>query len=65
MHLGARYGKERLEDACRRALRFGLHSYRGVKNILEAGLDRVRLEEDTGNGAEKPHPNIRGTGYYS
>ena len=65
MRLGARYGKERLEDACRRALRFSLHSYRGVKNILDAGLDRVRLEEDTGNSAERPHPNIRGTGYYS
>jgi len=25
MRLGSRYGKERLEDACRRALRFGLH----------------------------------------
>ena len=65
MRLESRYGKERLEDACRRALHFGLHSYRGVKNILDVGLDRVRTEEDVTQSAEKPHPNIRGTGYYS
>jgi transposase len=64
MRLETRYGRERLEDACRRALHFGLRSYRGVKNILEAGLDRVRPEEEV-KKSEKPHPNIRGTGYYS
>jgi len=64
MRLETRYGKERLEDACRRALFFSLHSYRGVKNILDVGLDRIRPETDTAP-AEKPHPNIRGRGYYS
>jgi transposase len=64
MRLETRYGKERLEDACRRAVFFSLHSYRGVKNILEVGLDRVRPERDAAP-AEKPHPNIRGRGYYS
>ena len=39
-------------------------SYRGVKNILEAGLDRVQ-PEDLAPRAEKPHPNIRGRRYYS
>jgi len=48
MRLETRYGKERLEDACRRAVFFSLHSYRGVKNILEVGLDRVRPERDAG-----------------
>jgi transposase len=65
MRLGSRYGQERLEDACRRALRFGLHSYRGVKNILEAGLDRIRPDEESVPRAETLHPNIRGTDYYS
>jgi transposase len=64
MRLETRYGRERLESACRRALHFGLRSYRGVKNILEAGLDRVRPEEPV-QKSEKPHPNIRGRGYYS
>jgi transposase len=64
MRLETRYGKERLEDACRRALFFSLHSYRGVRNILETGLDRVQPEPEAAP-AEKPHPNIRGRGYYS
>jgi transposase len=64
MRLETRYGKERLEAASKRALFFGLYSYRGVKNILEAGLDKVSLEESTGAGS-KSHDNIRGTDYYS
>lgn len=35
LRLESRYGKERLEAACYRALSFGLHSYKGVKNILK------------------------------
>lgn len=64
MRLETRYGAGRLEAACRRALHFGVLSYRGVKNILEAGLDRVH-PEDLAPRAEKPHPNIRGRRYYS
>lgn len=64
LRLESHYGKERLEAACRRALLFGLHSYKGVKNVLEAGLDRVSQEEPVSVPA-KEHSNIRGTGYYS
>jgi len=64
LRLESRYGKERLEAACERALSFGLHSYKGVKNILEAGLDKVTQEEPVSVVA-KEHSNIRGTGYYS
>jgi len=64
LRLESRYGKERLEAACQRALSFGLHSYKGVKNILEAGLDKVTQEEPVSVVAEE-HSNIRGTGYYS
>ena len=64
LRLESHYGKERLEAACRRALGFGLHSYKGVKNILEAGLDKVTQEEPVSVEAKK-HSNIRGTGYYS
>jgi hypothetical protein len=35
-----------------------------VKNILEAGLDKVSLEEEAAVGS-KAHANIRGTDYYS
>ncbi|NWG29751.1 MAG: IS21 family transposase [Ignavibacteriaceae bacterium] len=64
LRLESRYGKERLEAACQRALSFGLHSYKGVKNILEAGLDKVTREEPLSVSA-KAHLNIRGTKYYS
>ena len=64
LRLETHYGKDRLEASCRRALSFGLHSYKGVKNILEAGLDKVSQEEPVSVPA-KEHSNIRGTGYYS
>jgi len=64
MRMETRYGKDRLEAACKRALLFGLHSYKGVKNILEPGLDKVPLDEPVITES-KTHPNIRGTKYYS
>jgi transposase len=64
MRLGGRYGNERLEAACERALAFDLVSYRGVRNILEAGMDRLK-EKKASDRPEKPHANLRGPGYYS
>jgi len=63
LRLSSHYGAERLEAACRRALPAGLHSYRGVKHILDAQLDAVAAEEPP---AEVPpaHENIRGPDYY-
>ena len=54
----------RIRPPAKRALFFGYYSFKGVKNILEVGLDRVEIEEpDQVPG--KMHTNIRGTGYYS
>jgi transposase len=39
LRLGQRFGPERLEAACRRALRFDDVSYLTIKHILEQGLD--------------------------
>ena len=64
MRLGTRYGEERLEAACKRALAFGLVSYRGVRRILEAGMDRLKAE-NTADRPERPHTNLRGPRYYS
>jgi hypothetical protein len=64
MRLGSRYGKERLEAACKRALVFELYSYKGVRNILEAGLDKVALDKPIITES-KTHANIRGTKYYA
>lgn len=63
LRLSSHYGPERLEAACRRALTAGLHSYKGVKNILDAHLDAVTVEE-TPAEAPAAHANIRGPDYY-
>jgi transposase len=45
LHLEETVGAERLEAACARALYFGDHSYRRIKAILNAALDREPLPE--------------------
>lgn len=44
MRLAERYGRDRLEAACRRALSFQLSDYQSVKNILKDALDRLPHE---------------------
>jgi hypothetical protein len=61
--LGSRYGEQRLEAACRRALTADIHSYKGVKNILDAKLDQAEPEEAP-TLVPKTHENIRGQTYY-
>jgi len=63
LRLGTRYGPQRLEAACGRAHHFGLYSYRHVKQILDAGLDRVPVMENE-EPAGVTHDNIRGPRYY-
>jgi len=63
LRLAKRYGEERLEAACRRALPAGIHSYQGVKNILAAKLDLVEPEEPS-TMIPATHENIRGQSYY-
>jgi transposase len=64
MRLSRRYGNERLEAACTRALAIASPSYRSVDSILRNGLDRAALPAP---GARRPHvthANVRGPGYY-
>ena len=63
LRLAKRYGEERLEAACRRALPAGIRSYKGVKNILDAKLDQVESEEPSAV-VPTAHENIRGQSYY-
>ena len=48
-------GAERLEAACARALYFGDHSYRRIKAILNAALDREPLPEKAPDVPEQKH----------
>lgn len=64
MRLAKRYGPERLEAACARALVLKAYSYKSVESILKQGLDRQQMPQCP--GSEKPvlHYNIRGRNYY-
>jgi transposase len=64
LRLGNAYGPERLEAACARALACGGRSYKSVKSILAAGLDREPLEAAPCLPAPR-HENLRGAGYYA
>ena len=64
--LARRYGEERLDAACDRALHLGAKSLDSVRSILKSGLDRRPLP--CSEPAEPPatsHENVRGAGYYA
>jgi hypothetical protein len=64
--LGKRFGHDRVEAAATRALWTGAVSYQSVCNILEAGLDRSPVFDDSASAAApvRHHEHIRGPGYY-
>lgn len=66
LRLSKRYDAERLEAACRRALRAGAKSFRHVDAILKHGLDRLpHSAEATVEQTTVVHENIRGPRYYN
>jgi transposase len=65
LNLAKRFGKERLEAACQRALLLGSPTRRSVLSMLEQGLDQQPLP--VAPVAPQPalfHQNIRGPDYY-
>jgi transposase len=64
MRLGKRYGAERLEAACLRALTIGACSYKSIESILKQGLDYTPLPTQTKAQTPVDHDNIRGPQYY-
>ena len=65
MSLGRRYGPERLDAACTRALAAGAVSYSSVKSILAENLDRVPLNATEALPAPPTHENLRGARYWA
>jgi transposase len=59
-----RYGQERVDAACARALVLNARSYKSVAAILKSGTDKTAA---TAQEAAPIlfHPNIRGRGYYN
>ena len=58
------YPKERLENAAARAVQFGALSFKSLRKILNAGLDRLEEKTHDANSALPAHDNIRGGHYY-
>ena len=65
MSLGRRYGPDRLDAACTRALAAGAVSYSSVKSILAENLDRVPLRPPEQLPAPPTHENLRGRSYWA
>lgn len=63
--VGEKYGAERTELACTRALKLGARSYKPVANILALGRENVPLPgEEPAEPAVIVHENVRGPDYY-
>lgn len=63
IHLNRKYGNDRVEKACARAMTFGACGYTVVLNVLEKGLDMV-VEEQERDMPVLDHENIRGSKFY-
>jgi transposase len=66
LRLAKKFGNERLELACERALKLKAIGYQSVKNILDKGIERAELPyEQDDLLLPLDHTNIRGSGYYA
>ena len=64
LSFAARTSKQRLNNACHRALQYGDYSYHTIRVILEKGLDKNIDEEIDPDQLLPTHENIRGNKYY-
>jgi len=64
MSMGKKYGNDRLEAACRRAIITNCVSYKSIQSILKTGLDQQALPEMQIPQHMPAHDNIRGPGYF-
>jgi hypothetical protein len=65
IRLERKYGAERLEAACTRAVRLKLYRFQSVKSMLKSGLDRQPLPELVPIPFPVEHENLRGADYYA
>ena len=62
LRLADKFGKDRLEAACKKANGFGVASFKNVQNILRNNQDRIEPPAQKHNPIS--HSNVRGGGYY-
>lgn len=65
LNLASKTSKERLNNACKRALLYEAVGYNQIKNILDKGLDNQLEEPDLFSTVTITHDNIRGSEYYA
>jgi transposase len=65
LNLATKIGKQRLENACKRALSYDAVGYNQIKNILDKGLDNQDEQCDLFSNIITHHENIRGADYYN
>ena len=63
LRLSDRYGVERLEAACRRAVALSAFRYKTVESILKSGLDQ-QAESQAVSTTPRDHAHVRGAGYF-
>lgn len=62
-----KYGRDRLNSACARALQINSPTRSSVESILKRGIDQISLERSTDSQQElalDTHENVRGQNYY-
>lgn len=64
--LRKKVGRERLINACKRALDFKIYSFKTIQKILENNLDQIDFEQKSESEQQLPiHGNIRAKQYYN
>lgn len=59
-----KFDKQRLIDACKRSMFFGVYNYKNIVNILENELDMIKDYDESPIQEMPLHENIRGIEYY-
>lgn len=62
--LSKNYGTKRLNNACKKALYLGYHSYKAVHDMLKNNNEEYEEETDLFTGQLPEHSNIRGYNYF-
>jgi hypothetical protein len=64
LRLKTKYGKDRLENACKRALKGKWINYKAISTILATSQDKLEIESESTNLSPPDHEQIRGASAY-